>query len=98
MDPISQGALGAALPQGVSRKETIKTTTWLGVLSGMAPDIDVVIRSSSNPILFLEYHRQFTHALAFIPFGALICAAIFLPLVSTSSQFLADLSSLLTRL
>ena len=95
MDPISQGALGAALPQGVSRKETIKTTTWLGVLSGMAPDIDVVIRSSSNPILFLEYHRQFTHALAFIPFGALICAAIFYrwsrPVLNFSQTYLVCL-------
>jgi inner membrane protein len=38
----------------------------------MAPDLDVLIRSSTDPLLFLEYHRQFTHALAFIPLGALL--------------------------
>ncbi|WP_256927785.1 hypothetical protein, partial [Vibrio parahaemolyticus] len=27
----------------------------LGVASGMAPDLDVLIRSSSDPLLFLEY-------------------------------------------
>jgi len=48
----------------------------LGLLSGMAPDLDVLIRSNSDPILFLEFHRQFTHSLAFIPVGSLICALI----------------------
>ena len=40
----------------------------------MAPDLDVLIRSSSDPMLFLEYHRQFTHSLIFIPVGGLLCA------------------------
>ena len=77
MDPITQGALGAALPQSVSNKEKIKTTTWLGCLAGMAPDIDVFIQSPTDPMLFLEFHRQFTHSFAFIPFGALLCSLIF---------------------
>ena len=47
-----------------------------GVLSGMAADLDVLIRSGHDPLLFLEYHRHFTHSLIFIPFGALICAAL----------------------
>lgn len=33
----------------------------------MAPDLDVVIRSSTDPLLALEYHRQFTHSLLMIP-------------------------------
>ncbi len=77
MDPISQGALGAALPQAVSSKEKLRTFAWLGCLSGMAPDLDVLIQSPTDPILFLEYHRQFTHALVFIPVGALICSLAF---------------------
>ena len=36
-----------------------------------------MIRSSSDPLFSLEYHRHFTHALVFIPVGALICAAFF---------------------
>lgn len=77
MDPISQGVVGASLPQSVKRTSTIGTITWLGFLSGMAPDLDVLIQSPTDPMLFLEYHRQFTHALIFIPVGALICAAAF---------------------
>ena len=53
----------------------------LGALAGMAPDLDVLIRSSTDPLLFLEYHRQFTHSLAFIPIGAALCTAILYPFV-----------------
>ncbi len=80
MDPVTQGTLGAALPGAVTRKrEHIITATWLGCLAGLAPDLDVFIRSGTDPLLFLEYHRQFTHSLVFIPVGALICALVFYP-------------------
>jgi inner membrane protein len=46
----------------------------LGFLAAMAPDLDVLIRSSTDPLVFLQFHRHFTHALAFIPLGGLICA------------------------
>jgi inner membrane protein len=81
MDPITQGALGAVLPQAtidsLAFKQKALTISWVGCLAGMSPDLDVLIRSSTDPILFLEFHRQFTHALIFIPFGALICALAF---------------------
>jgi inner membrane protein len=53
----------------------------------MAPDLDVLIRSSTDPLLFLEYHRQFTHSLIFIPFGALLCAWVFHPFVKSQLRF-----------
>ncbi|MCB1646045.1 MAG: metal-dependent hydrolase [Pseudomonadales bacterium] len=80
MDPISQGVLGASMAQAAtpaSRTRKLITITWAGWLAGMAPDLDVLINSSTDPILFLEYHRQFTHALIFIPIGALLCALVF---------------------
>lgn len=77
MDPVTQGTIGAALPQSVATREKLRAAAIIGVFSGTAPDLDVFIRSATDPILFLEYHRQFTHALVFIPIGALICAAIF---------------------
>ncbi len=78
MDPLSQAVLGASLSQSVCRnKEQIKQASWIGALSGMAPDLDIFIRSASDPILFLEYHRQFTHSLIFIPVGALLCALVY---------------------
>lgn len=50
--------------------------TWLGCAAGMAPDLDVFIQSAQDPLLFLEFHRHFTHALLFIPFGAAIVASV----------------------
>jgi inner membrane protein len=52
----------------------------------MAPDLDSLIRSSTDPLLSLEYHRQFTHSLIFIPIGSLICALMFYYLVSRRWQ------------
>ena len=77
MDPLSQAVLGASVPQAVSRKAHIVAATLFGALSGMAPDLDSFIRSDTDPLLYLEYHRQFTHSLLFIPFGSLICAGLF---------------------
>ena len=74
MDPVTQGTLGAALPQGAARREHMGLATLCGFLAGMAPDLDVLIRSSEDPLLFLEYHRQFTHSLLFIPVGAALVA------------------------
>ncbi len=77
MDPISQGVLGAAVPQAISRKKHILAATLFGAISGMAPDLDSLIRSNTDPLLYLEYHRQFTHSFFFLPIGSLICALFF---------------------
>ncbi len=76
MDPISQGALGAAAPQALLGNGKLRACAFLGCLAGMAPDLDVFIGSSTDPLLFLEYHRQFTHALVFIPVGAALVAVL----------------------
>ena len=73
MDPLSQGVLGAAAPQSVATPKHIRIAALFGFLAGMAPDLDVLIRSGTDPLLFLEYHRQFTHALIFIPVGGSLC-------------------------
>lgn len=72
MDPLSQGVLGAVAAQSAARREQMKTATVAGLLGGMAPDLDVLIRSSSDPLLALEFHRHFTHSLAFIPVGGAV--------------------------
>lgn len=74
MDPLTQGALGAALPQATRHKTQVGIAGALGFVAGMAADLDVLIRSEADPLLFLDYHRQFTHSLVFIPVGGLICA------------------------
>lgn len=78
MDPISQGVVGATLPQAVVKNNSyMKYGLLFGCLGGMAPDLDVIIRSQNDSLLFLEFHRQFTHSLIFIPLGGLICALLF---------------------
>ena len=72
MDPVSQGLLGTALSGSFARKKEIRFASFCGFIGGIAPDIDILIRSDSNPLLFIEYHRHFTHSLAFVPFGGLI--------------------------
>lgn len=77
MDPLTQGLVAATAAQLVSTRKQKIAAALMGFLSGMAADLDVLLRSSKDPLLFLEYHRHFTHALIFIPFGALLCAMVF---------------------
>ena len=87
MDPLSQGTVGAVFAQSTSNKSNIFKVGLIGFLAGLAPDLDVLIQSSTDPILFLEFHRQFTHSLIFIPFGSLIVSLLVFPLVKSSMSF-----------
>jgi inner membrane protein len=72
MDPVSQGVLGALVPQATKSRTKYSVVGLFGFLAGMAADLDILIRSSADPLLFLEYHRQITHSLVFIPVGGLV--------------------------
>lgn len=93
MDPITQGALGAVAAQAFYPKAkrmqaaSLFPATVIAALAAMSPDLDVLIRSDEDPLLFLVYHRQFTHSLIFIPFGALFCALILYPLFARRHHF-----------
>ncbi len=87
MDPISQGAVGALAAQASSQTRNITKVTLVGCLAGLAPDLDVLIQSPEDPILFLEYHRQFSHSLLFIPFGSFLVALAVSPFFKGSISF-----------
>jgi inner membrane protein len=89
MDPLSQATLGAAAAQSLIKKSDLARIALIGALAGMAPDLDVLIQSSTDPLLQLEYHRQFTHSLVFIPVGALLCAVAFWPFMRRHMSFKA---------
>ena len=89
MDPLSQATLGAAAAQSLIKKSDLARIALIGALAGMAPDLDVLIQSSTDPLLQLEYHRQFTHSLIFIPVGALVCAIAFWPFMRRHMSFRA---------
>lgn len=80
MDPVTQGALGAAWAEPGARGSKVGWAAFVGCVAGMAPDLDFLIRSNSDPLLAIEFHRHFTHSLVFIPFGALLCALMTYPL------------------
>jgi len=71
MDPLSQGLLGAAVSISCVRNKKILPVLASGAVGGMLADVDIFIRSDIDPLLALEFHRQFTHSLIFIPFGGL---------------------------
>lgn len=87
MDPLTQGLLGASLAQSASRQRELRAAGVLGLLAAMSPDLDVLIRSSSDPLLFLTFHRQFTHSLLFIPLGSVVCALVLHPLIGKRVGF-----------
>jgi len=76
MDILTHGLLGGTLAQSFSRKGEMRVATTAGFAAALLADADALIRSSADPLLTLEYHRQFTHSLIFIPFGALLASLI----------------------
>lgn len=74
MDPLTQGLLGGAAAYVVCGRRLGPRALLIGAAGGVLPDADVFIRSASDPLLAVEMHRQFTHALAFIPIGGFIAA------------------------
>ena len=81
MDPLTQGTLGATLAQAGAKPGKLRAFAAAGAVAGLVPDLDVLIRSATDPILYLEFHRQFSHSLLFIPIGAGLCALILWPLM-----------------
>ena len=76
MDILTQGLLGCAMAQTVAQPHETRRSLLLGFTAGIAADADIFINSSQDPLLTLEYHRQFTHSIFFIPLGALIVAVM----------------------
>ncbi len=76
MDPLTQASLGAAAAALLCRRDSVRRAVLVGALAGSAPDLDVLIRSESDPLLALEYHRHFTHALLFAPIIGILLAGL----------------------
>ena len=47
MDPVSQGTVGAAFAQSTANKNNFIKISFIGFLAGLAPDLDVLIRSEN---------------------------------------------------
>lgn len=76
MDPVTHGLVGATFSQSFADEKTFRAASLTGFASALLADADIFISSSTDPLLNLEMHRQFTHSLLFIPVGALIAACL----------------------
>ncbi len=87
MDIFTQALLGSGVAQLGAKKSEIKIATFIGCIAGILADADIFIQSANDPLLFLDYHRHFTHAIAFIPIGALVGALVCWPFVRKKINF-----------
>ncbi len=77
MDPLTHSVLGIACAVAVTRpRERRRAAALAGLAAGLLPDADIFLRSDADPLFNLEYHRHFTHALAFAPVVALLASVI----------------------
>ncbi len=76
MDPFTHGLLGAVTGRALFRNKSSAALTATAALGATAPDLDFLIQSRNNPLLFLEYHRNFTHSLVFIPVGGALVGCL----------------------
>lgn len=74
MDPFTHALLGASSTQAAFGSRLGRHAWMIGAAGALLPDADVLISSTADPLLAIEYHRQFTHCFAFIPAGGLIAA------------------------
>ncbi len=87
MDLLTQGLLGAVSAQAGARRDEVRVAGAVGFGAALLADADALIRSSSDPLLYLEYHRHFTHSLFFVPAGALVAAVLLWPFLHRRLAF-----------
>ncbi len=93
MDPLTHALLGSATARVVLARP-LGRSAWLpGVAGALLPDVDALIRSGADPLLYAEFHRHFTHALAFIPIGGALAALPWLLLRRTRPHWKAYLGA-----
>jgi inner membrane protein len=81
LDLLTQGLLGGVLALSVAKKKESRSAAATGFAAALLADADIFIHASDDPLLNVEFHRHFSHALIFIPIGALIAALLLWPLL-----------------
>lgn len=87
MDILTQGVLGATMAACAAPARELRLAAGCGFAAGLLADADALIRSGADPLLTLEYHRHFSHAVAFIPVGALVAALLLWPFLRQRLRF-----------
>ncbi len=87
MDLLTQGLLGATMAQSGAKQQETRLATGIGFFAGIVADADILIQSSNDPLLTIEFHRHFTHSLFFVPLGALVAALLLWPFLRRRLAF-----------
>lgn len=87
MDILTHGLLGGSLAQSLAKKDRVLVASLAGFVGGILADVDILVRSSDDPLLNLEAHRALTHWLLFIPIGGLLAALLLWPLLRRRTEF-----------
>ena len=72
MDPFTHAVIGATIGYALCGQKLGKHAAAIGALSGITPDVDHFVSSETDPLLYIEYHRFFTHSLLFAFIGAFV--------------------------
>lgn len=77
MDNITHAALGIAAGAVVHRRGgSLPAAALAGLLAGEAPDLDLLIRSSGDPLVAFRWHRHFSHSFILLPVIAVLSAFV----------------------
>ena len=87
MDPLTQGLLGGSLALAAADARHARRAVAIGAVAGGLADADILIHSAEDSLLNVEFHRHFTHSLAFVPLGALVAAVLLWPLLRRGMGF-----------
>lgn len=87
MDILTQGLASAVIASSIAKPQQLRVAAAIGFFAGLLADADVLIQSSNDALLFLDFHRHFTHALLFVPVGGLIAATIAWPFARRRLDF-----------
>jgi inner membrane protein len=93
MDPLTHALAGAAAARVVTGRSLRAAALVPGAIGALLPDVDALIRSSADPLLYAEFHRHFTHSLAFVPVGGLVASLPWLVHRATRGQWRAYLAA-----
>jgi inner membrane protein len=80
MDPFTHWALGTTGALSLSKKDVRKYNYSLPLLfaslGAVFPDIDAFIQSADDSLLYIEYHRHFTHSILLSPVYSFLIALL----------------------
>ncbi len=77
MAPITHALLGGSVATAFRISRLGKWAWIIAASSAMVPDVDIFFYTS-DPLTHIILHRHFTHALIFIPLGALLVTLLFM--------------------